>query len=316
MASGKRLTTDEFIERAKNVHNNFYAYPNNLIYKNYYEKVPITCPIHGEFWQKPSEHLRGKGCKICGMQKSIINGRKTFEWFENQSNFVHRNKYVYHKETYKDVKTKTLITCPIHGDFWQTLDKHLHSQEGCPRCAHTWMPTTDEIIEKCRIIHGDKYDYEKLSYVNAKTKVTITCKKHGDFLQDIHHHLDGNGCPKCRSSKLENELEFLLKKENIIYEQWKRFDWLKNEKKLSLDFYLPQYNCAIECQGEQHYRPINWFGGIDNFLVQTNRDEIKKQLCKEHGIRLLYFTKYRINNDDTFTDVNELLQNIRINING
>lgn len=68
-------------------------------------------------------------------------------------------------------------------------------------------------------------------------------------------HLSGHGCPKCRSSRLEQETEMLLKKYNIKYETQKRFNWLITEKmgKMSLDFYLPIYNVAIECQGEQHY---------------------------------------------------------------
>ena len=71
--------------------------------------------------------------------------------------------------------------------------------------------TTEEFIEKARSIHGDKYDYSKVKYVDAFTKVCITCPVHGDFLQAPHHHFAGRGCPKCgnirtgQSCKLSHE---------------------------------------------------------------------------------------------------------------
>lgn len=71
--------------------------------------------------------------------------------------------------------------------------------------------TTEEFIEKARSVHGDKYDYFKVKYVDAFTKVCITCPVHGDFLQAPHHHFAGRGCPKCgnirtgQSCKLSHE---------------------------------------------------------------------------------------------------------------
>lgn len=58
--------------------------------------------------------------------------------------------------------------------------------------------TTEDFIKKAKEIHGDKYDYSKTIYVDAKTKVIITCKIHGDFLQNPHNHISNkSGCPKC-----------------------------------------------------------------------------------------------------------------------
>ena len=58
----------------------------------------------------------------------------------------------------------------------------------------------------------------------------------------------------------------------------------------SLDFYIPEYNVAIECQGEQHFNEIKHFGGINKFKKTQLRDKKKKQLCEENGIKLLYYT--------------------------
>lgn len=57
--------------------------------------------------------------------------------------------------------------------------------------------TKEEFVTKARLVHGDKYDYSKVIYSNNKTKVIITCDKHGDFLQTPNKHLLGRGCPQC-----------------------------------------------------------------------------------------------------------------------
>lgn len=59
--------------------------------------------------------------------------------------------------------------------------------------------TTEEFIAKAKAVHGDRYDYSKVEYVNASTKVCIICKKHGEFWQRPSHHTDGRGCSKCAS---------------------------------------------------------------------------------------------------------------------
>jgi len=57
--------------------------------------------------------------------------------------------------------------------------------------------TKDEFVEKARKIHGDTYRYDNLVYVNDRTRVVITCQKHGDFEQIATNHLRGKGCSKC-----------------------------------------------------------------------------------------------------------------------
>ena len=57
--------------------------------------------------------------------------------------------------------------------------------------------TIEEFIERARKVHGDKYDYSKVEYVNNSTKVCIICPRHGEFWQTPHNHLNGSNCPKC-----------------------------------------------------------------------------------------------------------------------
>lgn len=119
---------------------------------------------------------------------------------------VHGDRYDYSKVVYKEANKKVCIICPIHGEFWQTPSHHLRGQ-GCPICGRNIgiqkrTSCKDEFIKKAKIVHGDRYDYSKVEYVDCKTKVEIICKEHGSFWQTPSNHIFGRGCPKCRAEKL------------------------------------------------------------------------------------------------------------------
>ena len=101
------------------------------------------------------------------------------------------------------------------------------------------------------------------------------CPKHGEFWQTPYKHLKGQGCPKCKQSKLERQISTLLTENNIPFEQQKTFDWLKYKNNLFLDFYLPEHNIAIECQGGQHFKSVDYFGGENEFKLIQERDKTK-----------------------------------------
>ena len=129
--------------------------------------------------------------------------RKTTEEFIRDAKAVHGDRYDYSKVEYVNAHTKVTITCPIHGDFDQQPTSHISSC-GCPECRtdgnrERGRKTTKEFIRDAKAVHGDRYDYSKVEYVNAHTKVTITCPLHGDFEQAPASHTNGAGCPACYS---------------------------------------------------------------------------------------------------------------------
>nr|DAW74772.1 MAG TPA: restriction enzyme [Ackermannviridae sp.] len=194
---------------------------------------------------------------------------------------------------------KVCIICPDHGEFWQTPHKHLQGG-GCSKCSGHYIPTTEEWIVSARKVHGDKYDYSNAHYVDALTKITIRCPKHGNFEQAPHDHAKGCGCPKCNLSHLERSVMNYLDEVGITYDYQKRFTWLGKQ---SLDFYLPDYKVGIECQGEQHFFPVDFRSkGVEwackMFNKTNSRDKKKKALCEENGVKLLYFGN--VPNYDTF----------------
>lgn len=124
----KKLTTEEFIKRAREVHGDKYDY-SKVEYIKSNKKVCIICPIHGEFWQTPHDHLRGCGCPNCAKNKKLTQ----YEFIE-RAKYIHNNFYNYSKVVYKNTEEKVCIICPEHGEFWQTPHSHL-SGVGCPLCA-------------------------------------------------------------------------------------------------------------------------------------------------------------------------------------
>lgn len=292
----KKSNTDNFINRAKEVHGNKYDYSKS-VYKGVHDKICIICPEHGEFWQEANNHLHGKGCPKCKYEKIADDRKYTTEQFILKAREVHGWKYDYSKVDYKDSHTKVCIICPIHGEFWQKPDNHLNGW-GCKKCgdksaSDKKRKTKEEFIKKAREIHGDKYDYSKVEYINSKKPVCIICPKHGEFWQTPNNHLRGNGCPTCNESKLENEMREFLKENGINYESQKSFKWLKYKNKLKLDFYLPEYNIAIECQGKQHYESKDCFGGEEEYIEIVERDLVKHNKCIENGISIIYYTNLK-----------------------
>ena len=158
---------------------------------------------------------------------------------------------------------------------------------GCPTCGGNQKLTTEEFIKRAKEVHGDKYDYSKVDFKGTDKKVCIICPKHGEFWQFANGHLIGRGCPHCKQSSLEKEVRDFLEKENIQFIAQKRSKWLGKQ---SLDFYLPEYNIAIECQGQQHFKPSEYFGGNERYLKTKELDLNKNKICKEHNIEILYYT--------------------------
>ena len=308
------LTTEEFIKKAKEIHRDKYDY-SKTEYIDSKTKVCIICPIHGEFWQVPAIHLQGSGCKKCGIEKRSNSQRKSTEQFIEEAIKVHGKKYNYSKVEYNNAFISVCIICPKHGEFWQTPDAHLHGH-GCKYCLYDTLKNCrrsnkDEFITKAIVVHGNKYDYSKVVYTNCDTLVTIICPEHGEFKQTPYNHLHGCSCPNCRNWRLEEDMASFLEENGIEFERQKKFDWLGRQ---SLDIYIPSVNIGIECQGLQHFKPINYFGGIEGFEKRVRLDKLKKELCNTNGINLLYYSDKNID-ESVITSKELILEKIKGSIN-
>ena len=237
-----------------------------------------------------------------------MSRKKTFEEFVKEAKLKHPDEgYIYDKSTYIDTHTPTKIICPKHGEFWVTPKSHLLYE--CKDCSYEkrgkkFLLTTDEFINKAIKVHGDnKYDYANAVYIGTKVPICIICPKHGEFWQMPNDHLSGKGCPKCNESQLEKKVEKYLNENNILYIPQYKKDWLGKQ---SLDFFLPEYNTAIECQGKQHFGKGGW-GVTYDFNKIKELDNRKFEACKKHGVIIRYLVKKQdksyITDDIPYKDV-------------
>ena len=294
--SNNKLNTYFFIERAREMHGEKYDYSKTK-YINAKTKVCIICPEHGEFWQLPHNHLAGKGCQQCAIIHNHDSQRLSLKEFISKARKIHGNKYDYSKVKYVNNRTKVCIICPEHGEFWQTPDSHLQNH-ACQLCVGNFIKNKEKFISEAKQVHGNKYDYSKVEYVNNNIKICIICPEHGEFWQTPLNHLNKKqGCPKCNRyfRKKEKELYDILKNvfhnEEIIHSYYNSTILGKQE----IDIYFPKYKIGIEFQGEQHFKPIDFGGyGVEraNKLFEENqkRDINKKEICKRNNIKLLYYS--------------------------
>lgn len=280
-------TTEEFITKAKEIHGDKYDY-SKVEYDGLRKKVCIICPEHGDFWISAASHLNGFGCPHCSGMARVDE-----KMFIERCTERHHGKYDYSQVHFKRMEDFVKIICPEHGEFWQRAKVHYRGY-GCPVCGGSKRLTNEEFIEKARLVHEDKYDYSKVNYINTATKICIICPEHGEFWQTPNNHLFGAGCPTCPESNMEGEIRQFLLANNIVFEQEKSFDWLVYNRRMFLDFFLPEYGVAIECQGGQHFAPTQLFGGEEFYKLTLERDAAKKKLCEEHGINILYFSHAHI----------------------
>ena len=299
----KKLTTEEFIKKAKETHGDKYDY-SKTEYINKRTKVEIICPIHGSFFQFPEIHYnRGSGCPKCASLKKSESRKFSNEEIIKQFKEIHGDKYDYSKVEYVNIDTPVEIICPIHGSFFQSPYEHKKGAN-CPKC-YGREKTTEEFIKKAREVHGDKYDYSKVEYINAYSKVEIICPEHGSFFQTyISHVLLNQNCPRCSNSyKGEEKIRLLLKEKKIHFEEQKRFSDCKDKKPLSFDFYIPSKKICIEYDGRQHFEPVDFGGGKseENFKLVKKHDELKEEYCKNNNLKLI-----RISYND-FDNIEEIL---------
>lgn len=185
-----------FIKKGNLIHVDKYDY-SNVVYGGISEKVEITCPIHGVFYQTPHHHIQRKqGCGKCRYINISKKTRSTKENFIKKAKEKHGDKYDYSLVNYINRKTKVKIICKEHGVFEQEPHNHIRGQE-CGRCAGLYK-TNEHVINQAKKTHGNKYDYSLVDYIANDKKIKIICKEHGVFEQLTYAHIKtGQGCPRC-----------------------------------------------------------------------------------------------------------------------
>jgi len=269
-----KKTTEQFIVDAINIHGDRYDY-SKVNYESAHVKVKIECSIHGEFLQEPNCHLKGEGCKTCGNIKGGAVRSKTTAQFVKDAIEVHNNKYNYSKVEYIKAHKKIEIICSVHGSFWQLAHQHL-SGSGCQSCSGTKKGDTKSFIKGAIEVHGDKYDYSKVKYINVKSKVEIICPIHGSFFQSPKNHAKGNKCPKCygRDKTTEEFIKDAIKVHGDKYD-YSKVNYSKSKTRIEIickkhGSYLQFPNSHLSGQGCPNCNTSKGELQVKDFLGKRN----------------------------------------------
>jgi len=214
----KRLTTEEFVNRCKNIHGDKYDY-SYVNYINNRTKIKIFCkqPGHGIFHQIPYDHQKGCGCKKCMISAGKLRDTLTTDAFIKKAKYIHSNKYDYSKSAYINSHNFIIIVCPKHGEFKQKAYSHLQGI-GCAKCTHIVSQPETKFLDYYNIPMKNR-QYKILHYkvdgIDLKTKTIY------EFLGNYWH-----GNPNMYD---DNFIHPVIKKtmKELRDKTFKKFDILK-----------------------------------------------------------------------------------------
>jgi len=205
-----KLTLDAVVNRMRQTHSTIFDY---TAFEYVEMKTPgkILCPTHGSFWMSPNDHVRSKtGCPECSIERVRATNTPSLDEVVARARQVHGDTYEYPSQVYVNSSTPFTIICHVHGAFQQRYDTHIHQMSGCPKCYGSFKRTFDEFVIDAKNVHGERYDYSEVTYVNNSTPVKIMCFSHGSFWQRPFKHINvGQGCMRCADNVSKVERKWL-----------------------------------------------------------------------------------------------------------
>lgn len=310
--NNKRISQKEVLKRLNKIHNSkqeTYRY-DKFVYSGNHEKSSVFCIKCQKYFEiAAGSHLLGIGCCKCGHAKrsrNMLNKSKQKKINKLKANFP---ELTFDANTINGLYEKVTCFCKIHGKFEKRLADMLDKNKnyGCKKCSWEILGTkrrksTDNFVKEIKKLYPGLYGFKKCEYKGAEETVMLLCKKHNKYFKTIpanllHRFKFPVGCMECKNHPQgELLISKKLKDLHISFKQQYSFKTCKNINPLPFDFYLPDFNIAIEYQGEQHYYPVKWFGGWNGYFKGYERDIIKHNYCIKKGIRLVEIPYWEKNN--------------------
>lgn len=230
---------------------------------------------------------RNRRCRYCQKQKVAKLYRKSYEEVKE---YIESFGYELLSKEYINAHEYILVKPPCgHETYEVTFAAFKHQHQRCPKCANEHRNDSKKATYDYVKEYIESFDYKLLSeeYIDSRQNILVQCPHKHEYEVNFGNFQQGRRCPKCNESKGEKEITNILEKYNIEYSSQYKFDECKLQRHLPFDFYLPDYNCCIEFDGEQHYKIIEYWGGIDGFISRVIRDTMKNEYCKKNNIKLI-----------------------------
>jgi predicted nucleic acid-binding Zn-ribbon protein len=282
----KRQTFNEFVRKANIKFDGKFTYDENS-YVNSQQKINITCAIHGEFKQSPAQHLQlSFGCPHCAnnipLNNELVDIKLADRLVKRIGDYVNSDR-------------KILWQCLKCNYEWNAApDTILNARKGCIKCGGRFPLSNEMLDDRLKYLHIKRVG----DIVNCRTKVDFLCLQCSHMWGSKPDHIlnSQSGCPVCSSNhKNESRIKDLFDVHQIDYlYQPKIYSIVEcDNRRYSFDFFIHDAKIAIEYQGAQHYRPVDFSGNLSieqlelNFKNQQIRDAHKRDVCKVNGIELI-----------------------------
>lgn len=283
-----KTTKEEFLRRLELSKTDYNVLDE---FEGWDKKLSVKCRTCGhEDSIRPRTILDGGICPVCRAKRNTRTLDEFVSLIPEDVEIV---------SGYENVSSRVSCKCKKCGNEWGCYAYNLVAGHGCKKCGYKTVSKKKAIYDK------ESFDVKLAEitdevvcvgeYTRIHKKALFECCKCGhQFRTTPHNILQGSRCPKCSISKGEVAVSKSLEENNISYIPQKKFDGLigVGGRKLSYDFFLPDYNILIEYQGRGHYEPVNFANrerltGEQQFEKQIEHDKRKRNYAKENGYELI-----------------------------
>lgn len=283
----KRKTNEEYLKEVNELTKGEYVPVTP--YVNSATKLKMKHKACGTIWEvKPNNFKTGTRCPKC----AELAKTKTTEKFREEVKKLTKGTLEL-KGEYFGCDTHTEVFCTKHKLTISVRPTSIiRGKKVCPKCNAEYLSMCqrkDQKLFEKQLAHKHNGRIISLEpYVNTHTKIKFKCTACcSEFKSEPNSVLRISGCPWCKQSKGELLIAGVLTKLGIDFETQKTFPDCTFKRELPYDFYIEEYRVLIEFDGEQHYKPIEFFGGKTAFEYQKIRDNIKNDFAKKNGFTLL-----------------------------
>lgn len=251
--------------------------------------------------QSPNSRLRhgGASCPYCSGKKLAAHGENSLAALHPELALSWSNKNRKSSGEVVHASSKKFYwDCPTCDSAYKMSIRHRSYGHACPYCAGKATNETNNLKythpEIAMEWHPELNDDIKPTDVlpGSTAKVFWQCKKNPEhiWLATVNNRTkphSATGCPACSATTLQGEsrmYDIIVQETSFKPTRQVSPEWLGRQH---LDVYIEELALAFEYNGEQHYRPIEFFGGQDQFDRQRELDSRKQKLCDENGVSLV-----------------------------
>lgn len=249
-------------------------------YINNRENLEMLCP-NGNLFKCNFNKFKQSGQR-CRCKECVPSHAYKYD-IEYVKKYFEQYNYIVLDDFYISCREKMRIKCD-KGHTYETDFLNFIKGRRCPFCSKTKKYSFEYVKE---YIESFGYLLLETEYINVKTQMKVMCNKGHIYETTFDNFKSGKRCLRCKESKGEKRINELLDKYNIEHNNQYRFENCKFKYTLPFDFYLPQYNCCIEYDGQQHYKYGCFNESLLDLMEIKIKDNIKTQYCKDNNIKLI-----------------------------